>query len=107
MLSVAWSHNYRALIIQELRDRLFSCTRSGKPTIEDVSLPLDLAGDGFNAHGDADDSVGKRDSLQMRSDQSHPRLVARRRASRPHQMLERLAICQRENHHHLTRALSA
>src|SRR6266699_1726814 len=107
MLRVARSHYDRTLIIQQLRDRFLRRARGGKSTIEDVSLPLDFSGNRFYANGDADHALRKSDPLEMRANESHPRLMAGRRSSRTHQVLVALAIGEREDHRHLTRALAA
>src|SRR3990170_7486559 len=107
MLVVLRSHDDRALIVEQLRDRLFGGARGGKPAIEDVTLTLDFTGDRFHPDRDADDSVGESDSLQVRAYEPHPRLVARRRPRRPHEVLEGLAIREREAHRHLALALPA
>src|ERR1700716_725196 len=102
MLGVAGSHHYRALVIQQLCDGFLRCARRGETTVEDVSLTLDLSGNGLHPDRDADDAIGKSNTLEMSANQSHPRLVARRRSGGTHQMLEALAIGERENHHHLS-----
>src|SRR5712672_1243524 len=107
MLRIARRDDHRALIIQQLRDGFLRRICRCKSAIEDVSLPLDFSGDRLHANRDADDAVGKSDSLQVRAYQSHPRLVAGRRSRGSNEMLEGLAIGEREDHRHLARALAA
>src|ERR1700704_670198 len=107
MLRVTRRDDHSALIIQQLRDGFLRRICRCKSAIEDVSLPLDFSGDRLHANRDADDAVGKSDSLQVRAYQSHPRLVAGRRSRGSNEMLAGLTSWGREDHRHLASALAA
>src|SRR5688572_22624638 len=106
MTGVGRNDNHRSLIVEQLGDRFLSRARGGESAVEDVTLSLDFTGHCLDAESDARDSIGQHDRVEMRTDETHPRLAARRRAGGAHEMLVARSVGERKNERHLASALA-
>src|SRR5688500_14306537 len=104
--AVRWNDYHCTLVVEKLRDGFLGCACSREAAIEDVTLSLHLACHRFHAQSYSGDSVGQLDAIQVRADETHPRLPARGRARRADEVLVCRSIGEREDERHLARAQS-
>ena len=107
MIGVRRSHYNRSLIVEKLRDGFLGGADRGEAAVEDVALPLELAAHRIHAQRDSRHRILKSDSLEVGTNETQPRFLARRRSRRTDRMLVGIAIGERENKSHLAPALSA